>query len=58
MNDDFVCLTTEKQIRIFMFPLRQKILKLMYQTGKPMTAKQISDQLAISPSSAKHHLLK
>jgi len=58
MRSDFIYLTTEKQIRIYMFPLRQKILKLMNLEGKPMTAKQIADQLSITPSSAKHHILK
>src|SRR5690554_636852 len=58
MNDDFIYLSSEKQLRIFMLPLRQKILKTMFLNGRPMTAKQISDQLSITPSSAKHHLLK
>lgn len=51
-------LETEHQLRIYSLPLRQKILRTMRIHGRPMTAKQVSDHLGISPSSSRHHLLK
>jgi DNA-binding transcriptional ArsR family regulator len=58
MKKPTIYLKNEKELRIFMLPLRQKILNSMQVEGSPMTAKQIADRLAITPSSAKHHLLK
>lgn len=58
MNRKTIKLNDEKQLRIFMLPLRQKILRTMGVVGTPMTAKQLADQLNITPSSAKHHLGK
>lgn len=51
-------LESERQLRIYSLPLRQKILRTMRIFGKPVTAKQVADRLGISPSSARHHLLK
>ena len=51
-------LSGEKELRVFMLPLRQDILRLLQVHAKPMTAKQVADTLNITPSSAKHHLLK
>jgi len=51
-----ICLTTERELRIFMDPLRQRILACMELAGTPMTAKKLADTLGIAPSSAKHHL--
>lgn len=56
MDKHIIKLTGEKELRIFMQPLRQKILRTMLIVGKPMTAKQLADTLGITPSSAKHHL--
>ncbi|MEA5010361.1 MAG: helix-turn-helix domain-containing protein [Angelakisella sp.] len=53
-----VSLQGETALRIFMLPLRQDILRLLQVHGEAMTAKQIADTLHITPSSAKHHLLK
>lgn len=53
-----ICLNSEKELRIFMLPLRQRIIKEMQIIGKPVTAKNIADRLGITPSSAKHHLGK
>ena len=58
MKKATIYLNNEKDLRIFMLPLRQRILNSMQVEGSPMTAKQIADRLAITPSSAKHHLLK
>lgn len=55
---DIILLSTEKDLRIFMLPLRQKIIRYMRIAGKPVTPKQIADELAITPSSAQHHIKK
>jgi DNA-binding Lrp family transcriptional regulator len=56
MAKTIVKLTGEKELRVFMHPLRQKILRTMQVAGSPMTAKQLADLLGITPSGAKHHL--
>lgn len=58
MKKKVIKLSTEKELRIYMFPLRQQIIRIMEIKGKPMTAKQIANTLNITSSSAKHHLLK
>ena len=52
-----ITLTSDEQLRIFMHPLRQKILRILQING-PMTPKMIADALSITSSSAKHHLLR
>ena len=49
-------LTTEKELRTYMHPLRQKILRTLRLHPDGMTAKQLADLLSIAPSSAGHHL--
>ena len=49
-------LTTEKELRTYMHPLRQKILRALRMHPEGMTAKQLADLLSIAPSSAGHHL--
>lgn len=56
MEKSCIKLSGEKELRIYMHPLRQKILRTMLISGSPMTAKQLADTLRITPSSAKHHL--
>lgn len=51
-----VYIKNEKDLRIFMHPLRQKVLRVLYQEGKPITAKRLADCLSITHSSAKYHL--
>ena len=50
-------LSTDEQLKIYIQPTRQKILHLLSVKG-PMTPKMIADELEITSSSAKHHLLK
>lgn len=57
MAHEMIRLDTERKLRIYMHPLRQKILWKMDVVGEPMTAKGLADSLGITPSSAKHHLL-
>ena len=49
---------TEKDLRTYMQPLRQKILFELGLRPAGMTAKQLADTLHIAPSSAGHHLGK
>lgn len=58
MEKKSISLNGEKELRIFMLPLRQQIIREMRIIGKPITAKQLADKLNITPSSAKHHLNK
>jgi DNA-binding transcriptional ArsR family regulator len=51
-------LETERELRIYMLPLRQRILRTLRIAPAPMTSKQVADMLGIAPSSARHHLLK
>ncbi len=53
-----VFLKSEQELRILMLPLRQRLLKTMRVFGRPMTAKELSTVLDITPSSAAHHLRK
>ena len=49
-------LKTEKELKIFMDPLRQRMLRTMEILSVPVTPKKLADVMAITPSSAKHHL--
>lgn len=49
---------TEKELRTYMHPLRQKILFELSLRPQGMTAKQLADTLHVAPSSAGHHLGK
>ena len=51
-------ITTKKQMDIYMNPQRQRLLKEMSIYGKPITPKQLSNILNISPSSVTYHLKK
>ena len=51
-------ITTKKQLDIYMNPQRQRLLKEMSIYGKPITPKQLSEILKISPSSVTYHLKK
>lgn len=56
MNKTEIRLTTEHDLRIFMMPMRQKIIRVLKISPTPLTAKNISDQLGISASSVQHHI--
>ena len=49
---------TRKQLDTYMNPQRQRLLKCLELNTTPMTPKQISDMLKISPSSVTFHLKK
>ena len=56
MPETTIFLRTEKDLRVYMHPLRQKILRQLGLHPQGMTAKQLADILHIAPSSAGHHL--
>lgn len=58
MERAVIQLTTQEQLKIFMDPLRQRLLRTLSALGEPATAKQLADRLGITPSSAKHHLTR
>lgn len=49
-------ITTEKELRTYMHPLRQKILFELSIHPEGRTAKQLADVLGVAPSSTGHHL--
>lgn len=55
-NNNYIVLNTDKELKIYMSPIRQKIIKIVGREGRPITSKYIADQLNISPSSAQHHI--
>ena len=55
-NNNYIVLDTDKELKILMSPIRQKIIKIMSLEGKPVTSKYIADKLNISPSSSQHHI--
>lgn len=58
MSNKIIALSETEDLKIFMSPVRQKLLRCLHINGCPMTAKAIADSLGISPSSAKHHINK
>lgn len=56
MQRKIIKLTTEKELKIFMDPLRQRLLRTFEIEGTPLTAKGIADRMKITAPSAKHHI--
>jgi len=56
MKNDMIIITSDKDLKVLMSPIRQKIMKHMHIEGKPVTSKHIADRLNITPSSARHHI--
>lgn len=55
---DKIVLSGKEELDIYINPQRQKLLRCMKMNGAPMTPKQISDQIGISPSAVQHHIKK
>lgn len=51
-------LSTKKELEIYMNPMRQNLLRILERSKLPMTPKQLSEKLDISPSSVQHHIKK
>ena len=47
-----------EDLKVFMSPQRQKLLRYMQINGQPMTSKAIADMLDVSTSSAQFHIRK
>ena len=58
MDRTTVCLKTERELKIFMDPLRQRLLRTMEILGVPTTPKHLADLMQITPSAAKHHITR
>lgn len=58
MSKKVISLSSEEQLKIFMSPQRQQLLREMRLSGRPMTPKTLAVKLGISASAATHHLLK
>ncbi len=56
MAKNIVSLSTKEDLKIFMSPQRQQILRTMGIHGDPVTAKALADMLGISASAITHHL--
>lgn len=56
MARKIIKLTSEKELKIFMDPLRQRVLRTMELVGTPITAKGLADRMKMTAPSAKHHL--
>ncbi|WP_349671785.1 helix-turn-helix domain-containing protein [Lacrimispora sp.] len=55
---DHIKLSTKKELEIYMNPVRQNLLRLLERSKLPMTPKQLSQKMDISPSSVQHHIKK
>lgn len=53
-----ISLSSREELKIYMSPQRQQLLRAMRIAGKPMTGKALADNLGISASSAAHHISK
>jgi len=58
MGQKTITLSTREDLKVYMSPLRQELLRIMEIHGRPMTAKALADRLKISASSAQHHIKK
>lgn len=56
MERKIIILRTEKELKVFMDPMRQRLLRIMEIAGAPLTAKNIADRMKMTAPSAKHHL--
>lgn len=51
-----IVLRGKKELDIYINPQRQRLLRLMTLAGRPMTPKQLSVEMGVSPSAVQHHL--
>lgn len=58
MGKKIIKLTTQQDLKIYMSPQRQKIMRNMYRSDEPMTPKAMADLLGVAPSSAQYHIKK
>lgn len=53
---DTIVLSGKRELDIYMNPQRQNLIRCMQIASVPMTPKQLSNLLGISPSSVQHHI--
>ena len=53
-----ITLTGKKELDIYINPQRQRLLRALTLANEPVTPKQLSTTLGISPSSVQHHIAK
>ena len=53
---DTIILSGKRELDIYMNPQRQNLIRCMQIAGVPMTPKQLSSSLGVSPSSVQHHI--
>lgn len=58
MSKKIISLSTKEELEIFMSPQRQKLIREMSLSGKPLTPKILAGKLQISASAATHHIKK
>jgi DNA-binding transcriptional ArsR family regulator len=58
MDKKVIKLSSQEDLKIYMSPQRQKIMRFMRMNGEPMTPKALADMLGVSPSSAQYHIKK
>ncbi len=51
-----IVLRDKKELDIYVNPQRQRLLRLMTLAGRPMTPKQLSVKMGVSPSSVQYHI--
>lgn len=56
MNHPVIELNTMQELKVYMSPVRQQLLRILELSGRPMTPKSLSLRLGVSPSSVQHHL--
>lgn len=55
---DSIVLSGKKELDIYINPQRQRLLRTLALAAEPMTPKQLSVVLGISPSAVQHHIQK
>lgn len=58
MDKKLINLTTQEELKIFMSPQRQKLMRNLRISSKPLTSKDMAELLGISTSSAQFHIKK
>lgn len=55
---DRLILERAEDIEIYIHPYRTKIMRVMHETGRPMTVKEIADAMGQSPARIHYHVKK
>lgn len=58
MSNKTITLSTQEELKIYMSPQRQNLLRHLRISKSTMTPKNLADIMEISPSSVQHHIKK